>query len=75
MDVDVEDAVVDVTVSVCSIAAEDVEAVPVAISIFVVVELKDEDVLLSPTNPQTSVNLVQPVANSSAHHEPLDINQ
>jgi hypothetical protein len=74
---------VDVTVVDCSLAAEDTrvsvtsspEAVPVAMPIFVVAKLEDEDVLLSPATPQTSVNLVQPVANSPAHHEPLEISQ
>lgn len=86
--VDAKDDAVDVVVSVCSFLADDVdavlvsvtntpEAVPVTVPVLVAaVEFEDEeDVLLSPVTPHTSVNLVQPVANSPAHQDPLDINQ
>ena len=83
MTVDVANEAEDVAVPSKALAAEDTAAVLVAavfnadpeiVAVLLSLELAEE-VLLSPVIPQTSCSLVQPVANSPAHQNPLDINQ
>jgi hypothetical protein len=84
---EVDDGAVEVAVTLNVLAVEDTDAIPVSIlatadavpvTVPVLVSLEfelEDEVLLSPETPQTSCNLVQPVANSSAHQSPLDISQ
>jgi hypothetical protein len=52
------------------------EADSVTVPVLVIAAIENEDdVLLSAPTSQTSTNLVQPVSNSPAHQDPLDINQ
>jgi hypothetical protein len=84
---EVDDEAVEVAVTLNVLAVEDTDAIPVSVlatpdavpvTVPVLVSLEfelEDEVLLSPATPQTSCNLVQPVANSPAHQSPLDISQ